>query len=66
MSRPGAGGEQVTSRPYVRVAWAILFITVGLLVLGLVLPQDRWLSLESGSQLIGNGLLIVACSAVGC
>jgi hypothetical protein len=65
MSRPGAGGEQVTSRPYVRVAWAILFITVGLLVLGLVLPQDRWLSLESGSQLIGNGLLIVACSAVG-
>jgi hypothetical protein len=66
MPRPGAGGEQVTSTPYVRVAWAILVMAVGLLVLGLVLlPRDRWLTLESGSQLVGNGLLGLACSAVG-
>jgi hypothetical protein len=56
---------QVTSTPYVRVAWAILCMTVILLVLGLVLPRDRWLTLESGSQLVGNGLLMLACSAVG-
>jgi hypothetical protein len=66
MPRPGAGGVQVTSTPYVRVAWAILCMSVGLLVLGLVLlPRDRWLSLESGSQLAGNGLLMLACAAVG-
>jgi hypothetical protein len=66
MPRPGAGGEQVTSTPSVRVAWAILVMAVGLLVLGLVLlPRDRWLTLESGSQLVGNGLLMAACSAVG-
>jgi hypothetical protein len=65
MPRPGAGGVQVTSTPYVRVAWAILCMTVDLLVLGLVLPRDRWLTLESGSQLVGNGLLMLACSAVG-
>jgi len=56
----------VTSTPYVRVAWAVLVMTVGLLALGLVLlPQDRWLTLESVSQLVGNGLLGLACSAVG-
>jgi hypothetical protein len=66
MPRPGAGGEQVTSTPYLRVAWAVLVMAVGLLVLGLVLvPQDRWLTLESVSQLLGNGLLGLACSAVG-
>jgi hypothetical protein len=64
--QPGAGGEQVTSTPYVRVAWAVLFMSVGLLALGLVLlPEDRWLTLQSGSQLVGNGLLGLACSAVG-
>jgi hypothetical protein len=66
MPRPGAGGVQVTSTPYVRVAWAILCMTVGLLALGLaLLPQDRWLTLESLGQVAGNGLLGLACSAVG-
>jgi hypothetical protein len=50
----------------VRVASAILFITVGLAALGLVLlPQDRWLTLESVGQVAGNGLFMLACSAVG-
>jgi hypothetical protein len=37
MPRSGAGGEQVTSTPHVRAAWAILFMTVGLVALGLLL-----------------------------
>src|SRR5215207_29034 len=66
MPVPGAGSEKATSTSQVRVASAILFITVGLAALGLVLlPQDRWLTLESVGQVAGNGLFMLACSAVG-
>jgi hypothetical protein len=51
MPVPGAGSEKATSTSQVRVASAILFITVGLAALGLVLlPQDRWLTLESSAR----------------
>jgi hypothetical protein len=63
----GAGGEQVTSTLQVRVAWTILFVTVGLGVLGLgLLPAQEWqLTMDFVGQVAGNGLLTVACSAVG-
>ena len=63
----GAGGEQLTSTPQVRVAWTILVVTVGLGVLGLgLLPAQEWqLTTDFVGQVAGNGLLTVACSAVG-
>jgi hypothetical protein len=63
----GAGGEQVTSTPQVRVAWTILFVTAGLGVLGLgLLPAQEWqLTMDFVGQVAGNGLLTAACSAVG-
>jgi MFS family permease len=67
MPGSGAGGEQVTSTTQVRVAWTILFVTVGLGVLGLgLLPAQEWqLTMDFVGQVAGNGLLTVACSAVG-
>jgi MFS family permease len=67
MAISGAGGEQVTSTLQVRVAWTILFVTVGLGVLGLgLLPAQEWqLTMDFVGQVAGNGLLTVACSAVG-
>jgi hypothetical protein len=63
----GAGGEKVTSTHQVRVAWTILFVTVGRGVLGLgLLPAQEWqLTMEFVGQVAGNGLLTVACAAVG-
>ena len=65
---PGSGaGEQLTSTPQVRVAWTILFMTVGMMVLGLgLLPAQEWqLTTNFVGQVAGNGLLTIACSAVG-
>jgi hypothetical protein len=43
MPGSGAGGEQVASTLQVRIAWTILFVTVGLGVLGLgLLPAQEW------------------------
>ena len=67
MPGSGAGGEQVASTLQVRIAWTILFVTVGLGVLGLgLLPAQEWqLTMDFVGQVAGNGLLTVACSAVG-
>jgi hypothetical protein len=66
MPVPGTGGE-VTGTPQVRVAQAILLVTVvlGVLGLGLLPAQEWWLTMEFVFQTAGNGLFGLACSAVG-
>jgi hypothetical protein len=51
----------------VLVAQAVLFTSVGLVVLGLLLvPAQEWrLTLEFVLEVAGNSLFILACSAVG-
>ena len=64
---PHAAGETMTSTRQVQVMRAVLFATVGLLALGLVLiPARQWrLTLEFVFQTAGNGLFILASSAIG-
>jgi hypothetical protein len=64
---PHAATRPVTGTRQVLVAQAVLFTSVGLVVLGLLLvPAQEWrLTLEFVLEVAGNGLFILACSAVG-
>ena len=64
---PHAAGETMTRTRQVQLMRAVLFATAGLLALGLVLiPARQWqLTLEFVLETAGNGLFILASSAVG-
>jgi hypothetical protein len=64
---PHAATRPVTGTRQVLVAQAVLFTSVGLVVSGLLLvPAQEWrLTLEFVLEVAGNGLFILACSAVG-
>ena len=61
MPGSGAGGEQVASTLQVRIAWTILFVTVGLGVLGLGL-----LTMDFVGQVAGNGCSPLPVQRSGC
>ena len=67
MRVPRTASKAVTSTLQVRVARAILFVTVGLVALWpLLLPaSERRLTMEFVSRVVGNGLVTLGCSVVG-
>jgi hypothetical protein len=60
-------GETVTRTVQVGAAWAVMLVTVALVLLGVaLLPSQEWgLTMEFVSRAVGNSLFILACSVVG-
>jgi peptidoglycan biosynthesis protein MviN/MurJ (putative lipid II flippase) len=56
----------VTSTLQVRAAWAVMFVTVVMLVLSRALPGQDWqLTVTFLTSALGNALIILACAGVG-
>ena len=63
---PKPTGGTVTSTLQVRAAWAVMSVTVVLLVLGRALSSGPWQwTVKFVTAALGNALIVLACAAVG-